>query len=131
MIVTNLLSENEATAMYSDEEAEDKGILHSCLKNRTVEYFQNYVFLHPPINQHSRNRYRNIFQGKSANLWKFVSSLVEKYNQRKQLKDTCTGEVLKFVVDVMQKDVEFWCKHYKRKDGNNNLPLVKYLFDIW
>ena len=132
MMATNLLSENQATTMYSDEEVEPKRTLHSCLTNRTLEYFQNYLFLHPPINQLSRNRYINIFQdkSKSVTLWKFVSSLVEKYNQRRRLKNKCNGEVLNFVIDVMQKDVEFWCKHHKRKDGNNNLPLVKHLFDI-
>jgi ribosomal protein S8 len=59
-----------------------------------------------------------------------VSSLVEKYNLKGMLKNICIEEVLNFVIDVMQKDVEFWCKHYNRKDGNKNLPLVKYLFDI-
>ena len=118
--------------MYSDEEVENKRTLHSCLTNRTLEYFQNYLFLHPPINQLSRNRYINIFQdkSKSVRLWKFVSSLVEKYNHKLWIKNICIGEVLTLVIDVMQKDVEFWCKHYKSKDGNNNLPLVKDLFDI-
>ena len=59
-----------------------------------------------------------------------MSYLVDKYDQRTGLLRNSVEEALKYVIDVMQKDIEFWCKHHKRKDGNKNPPLVKYLFDV-
>ena len=132
LIVTNLLTENEATTQYCDEEAETKDELEMCLINRTLEYLQEFQFLHPPVTQTLRNSYLLTFQKRflplssetPAMFWKFVNSLLQ------QPKRTYASNVLDFVVDVMQKDIEFWSKHKKRKAGDENFPLVKHLFNI-
>ena len=140
MIITNLLTENEATTIYSDEEVETKTVLESCLRNRTMEYLQDFLFLHPPINDQSRLQYVQIFQEEftsrsnssspSKSLWQFVHALLEKYDRRHEMKNIYVETVLRYVKNILQKDLEFWCKHHKRKETNNNLPLVKYLFDV-
>ena len=140
MIITNFLTENEATAIYSDEEVESKQELEYCLVNRTKEYFENFVFLHPPINNYSRREYMNMFQqdfesgsrspSTSNSLWQFVSWLVELYDKRHEMKNIYQVEVLKIVIDVLQKDLDFWCKHSKRNDTKDNTPLIKFLFDV-
>ena len=132
VIVTNFLTENEATTQYCDEEVETKDQLEMCLINRTLEYLQEFQFLHPPVTQTLRNSYLLTFQKRflplssetPAMFWKFVNSLL------RQPKRTYASNVLDFVVDVMQKDIEFWSKHKKRKAGDENFPLVKHLFNI-
>ena len=140
MLITNFLTENEATTMYSDEEVESKQELEYCLVNRTKEYFENFVFLHPPINNYSRRQYISMFQqdfesgSRSPNtsnaLWQFVSWLVELYDKRHEMKNIYQVEVLKIVIDVLQKDLDFWCKHGKRNDAKDNSPLIKFLFEV-
>ena len=134
MILTNLLSENEATTQYSDEEAENKVILLSCLLNQTMEYFQDLIFLHPPVNEKSRNRYRSIFQAKydfSPNIWNFVDRLFEMIKETRRSKCMYSLETLELFTEVMQKDVEFWSKHNKSNNNSDtDMPLVKYMFDV-
>ena len=139
-MITNFLTENEATTMYSDEEVENKSQLEYCLVNRTKEYFQNFLFLHPPINDQSRSQYLQTFKKDFAegsrsptetnSLWQFVSWLIEMHDIQYRIKNIYMKTVLDIIIDVIQKDLEFWCKHNKKKEEKNNLPLIKFLFDV-
>ena len=140
MIITNFLTENEATTIYSDEEVESKTELEYCLVNKTEEYFQNFMFLHPPISSSSRHEYISMFQqdimsgsrspNNSNSIWHFVLWLIEQYDKRHLRKSVSAFAVLKIVIDVLQKDLEFWCKHHKRKESKNDNPLIKSLFEV-
>ena len=105
--------------------------------NRTLEYFQDFLFLHPPVNQKSRNDYLLILQKEfvrlskgTSNMWEFVHYLLEILKKPSGGKIIYASEVLHLITDVMQKDIEFWCKHYKHREGKENVPLVQYLFDV-
>ena len=63
-------------------------------------------------------------------LWQFVSWLLELYEKRHEMKNIYQVEVLKIVIDVLQKDLDFWCKHSKRNDTKDNSPLIKLLFEV-
>ena len=142
MLVTNLLSQNEATTIYSDEEVENKDVMQSCLINGTLQFFHDILFLHPPLNQQSRNGYIQIFQKEfvplskeqtqttCGTMWQFVSALLDIHLKPRDCENIYGEEVLELYIDVMQKDIEFFCKHSHRKEKNENFPLVKYLFDV-
>ena len=139
VLVTNLLSENKDITSCTDRYVESEKIMDLCLLNRTLEYFQKVLFLHPPLNHESRKMFLHTFQTNylsrsklsdpSTSLWQFLIFLLDNDVKPTSSKKVYVAEVLTLFVDVIQKDIEFFWKHHNRKD-RENIPLVKWLFDV-
>ena len=133
------MSENKDITSCIYRDVENEKVIDLCLLNRTLEYFQKILFLHPPLNQESRKMFVHIFQTNylsrsklsdpSTSLWQFLILLLDNDVKPTSSKKIYAAEVLTLFIDVIQKDIEFFLKHHNRTD-RENIPLVKWLFDV-
>lgn len=110
------------------------------------ELLQDILFLHPPIDTQSRWYYLSALQYEfngneqnkyniSKNIWILLKELIGFTFTHGEIKMSFSSRdqgkivALEFVINVLQKDLEYWLKHLKhKKRTQDTCPIISFIF---